>query len=268
MQVVAVVLLHNEDVFAERVIRNVAAFCDRIHVADHMSSDDTWEIVSELARELDHVDAVRIENAGRSHDLVAPYVGTHTWVINPDGDEIYDPEGLARLRTLLAEGRYDYAFRLVPAMLHALALDEEAGTASGYLSPPARSGGKLFNFNAITSWTDVYRQCLHEGEFAFKPGWSWESVANLGDEFGWEGNPFRCIHACFLRRSSRDREDVVRLNPIEAYTHRRDAIGRAQLMLRRVRPRRRTTPWKLEKYRRGPVVTRDAAPFLHAPVPS
>ena len=59
MQVAAVVLLHNEDVFAERVIRNVAAFCDRIHVADHMSTDGTWEIVSALARELDHVDATR-----------------------------------------------------------------------------------------------------------------------------------------------------------------------------------------------------------------
>ena len=51
MQVVAVVLLHNEDVFAERVIRNVVDFCDRVHVADHVSSDSTWEIVSELAAE-------------------------------------------------------------------------------------------------------------------------------------------------------------------------------------------------------------------------
>jgi len=268
MQVVAVVLLHNEDVFAERVIRNVVDFCDRIHVADHMSTDDTWEVVSALAREFDHVDATRIANAGRSHDLVTPYVGTHTWVINPDGDEIYDPGGLSRLRALLEEGRYDHSFRLVPAMLHTVSLDVEAGTARGYLSPPARSGGKLFNFNAITSWTRVYRQCLHEGEIDFLPGWDWDSVSNLGDEFGWDGNPFRCVHTCFMRRSSREREDGgTRLNPIEAHTHRRDAIGRAQLFMRRLRPRREEgPPWKLEKYRRGPLVTRDATPFLAAPV--
>ena len=268
MQIVAVVLLHNEDVFVDRVIRNVAEFCDRIHVADHMSTDDTWEIVSALACEFDHVNVTRIAHAGQSHDLVTPYVGTHTWVINPDGDELYDPNGLSRLRALLAEGRYDRGFRLVPAMLHAVSLAHEPSrTATGYLSPPARSGGKLFNFRAIRSWTHVYRQCLHEGEIDFLPGWDWDSVANLGEEFGWDDNPFRCVHTCFMRRSSRERANgSTRLNPIEAHTHRRDAIGRAQLLVRRLRPRHQGPPWKLEKYRRGPLVTLDASPFFPAPV--
>ena len=65
MQIVGIVLLHDEDVFAERVIRNVAGFCDRVHVADHVSSDRTWEIVSGLAAELDNLDAVRISHAAR-----------------------------------------------------------------------------------------------------------------------------------------------------------------------------------------------------------
>ena len=38
-----VVLVRNEDLYVEQAIRNVAAFCDRIHVADHMSTDGTWE---------------------------------------------------------------------------------------------------------------------------------------------------------------------------------------------------------------------------------
>jgi glycosyltransferase involved in cell wall biosynthesis len=265
VQVVAVVLLHNEDVFAERVIRNVAGFCDRVHIADHMSTDGTWEIVSALARELDHVDATRIANSAQSHDLIAGYAGTNTWVIGPDGDELYDPGGLQRLREQLEEGRYDQVFRMMPAMLHAVSLDEQAGTATGYLSPPARpAGGKLFNFNAINSWTHVYRQCLHEGEIDFRDGWSWGSVANLGDEFDWDGNAFRCIHTCFMRRSSREREGTVRLNPIEAHSHRRDALGRAQLFLRRLGPSRQGVPWKLEKYRRGSVVTKDVTAFLAA----
>lgn len=151
MQIAAVVLLHNEDVYAERVIRNVVDFCDRVHVADHMSSDGTWEIVSGLAREYEHVDAVRIANSGQSHDLIAGYAGTSTWVFGPDGDELYDPAALRNLRVELEAGRYDRFFRLVPAMMHCVSLDSDELTASGYLSPPSRCGGKLFNFAAIES---------------------------------------------------------------------------------------------------------------------
>ena len=264
MQIVAVVLLHNEDVFAERVIRNVAGFCDRIHVADHASTDNTLEVVRAVARDYDHVDVRRIANSAESHDLVAGYAGSHTWVMNPDGDELYDPERLVDFRELLEEGRYDRYFRLVPAMLHTESIDEGARTATGWLSPPSRSGGKLFNFNAIESWTEVYRQCLHEGHVEYRHGFDWGMSANLADEYGWDESPFRCLHACFMRRSSREAEGTVRLNPIEAYTHRRDALGRAQILWRRMTTRS-GTPWKLEKYRRGPKVTRDVAPFLAVP---
>jgi hypothetical protein len=263
VRVVGIVLLHNEDVYAERVIRNVAGFCDRIHVADHASSDGTWEIISGLARELDNVDAIRISHAARSHDLVLPYVGSDTWVLSPDGDEIFDPEGLGRLRAELDAGRYDEWFRLFPAMLHCVALDTEAMTATGYLSPPARSGPKLFNFAALESWDRVYRERLHEGEPVFRDGWNWESVLSLGNEHEWDENPFRCLHACFLPRSSRDPAsgEHVRLNIGEANTYRRDLAGRVARRLRRAEAARPES-WKLEKYRRGPLVTTDAAPFL------
>ncbi len=261
MRVVGIVLLHNEDVFAERVIRNVSAFCDRIHVADHASCDRTWEIVSALASELDHVEAVRISHAARSHDLVQPYVGTDTWVLSPDGDEIFDPEWLRRLRAELEQGRYRECFRLFPGMLHCVELDPVAMTATGHLAPPARSGPKLFNFAAIDAWERVYRERLHEGEVSFREGWQWESVASLGDAYAWEDNPFRCLHACFLRRSSRDGAATVRLNIAEGNTYRRDLRGRVERLLlrRRAEPGR---SWKLDKYRQGPLVTKDASPFL------
>ncbi len=263
MRVVGIVLLHDEDVYAERVIRNVAAFCDRIHVADHASTDGTWKIVSRLAAELDNVDAVRISHAARSHDLVLPYVGTDTWVLSPDGDEIFDPGGLQRLRAELEGGRYDEYFRLFPAMIHCVALDVDAMTASGYLSPPARSGPKLFNFAALESWDRVYRERLHEGEPVFREGWNWESVLVLGDRYGWDENPFRCLHTCFLRRSSLDPADGehVRLNIGEANTYRRDLVGRVARVVRGT-SRPSGESWKLEKYRQGPVVTKDAASFL------
>jgi glycosyltransferase involved in cell wall biosynthesis len=263
VRIVGIVLLHNEDVYAERVIRNVAGFCDRIHVADHASTDRTWEIVSGLAAELDNVEAVRISHAARSHDLVLPYVGTDTWVLSPDGDELFDPEGLRRLRVELERGRYDECFRLFPAMLHCVTLDPQAMTATGYLAPPALSGPKLFNFAALESWDRVYRERLHEGEPVFRDGWEWTSVARLDKEHGWDENPFRCLHACFLPRSSRDPTggEHVRLNIAEADTYRRDLVGRARRIMRRggAPP---GDSWKLEKYRRGPLVTKDASPFL------
>ena len=116
---------------------------------------------------------MRISNSGRSHDLIAGYAGTDTWVFGPDGDELYDPEGLRRLRDELQSGRYDEHFRLIPAMLHAVELDESAMKASGYLSPPSRCGAKLLNFAAIESWTNVHRQCLHDGDVVYRPGRKW-----------------------------------------------------------------------------------------------
>src|SRR5581483_3100872 len=198
-----------------------------------------------LASELDNVDPVRITHAARSHDLVLPYVGTDTWVISADGDELFDPAGLRRLRDELAAGTYDAYFRLFPAMLHCVELDEDAMTATGYLSPPARSGPKLFNFAALESWDRVYRERLHEGEPLFRDGWHWESKLVLGDEHEWDENPFRCLHACFLRRSSHDAadEEHVRLNIGEADTYRRDLVGRVLTALRR---RGDGTSWKLD----------------------
>jgi glycosyltransferase involved in cell wall biosynthesis len=266
VDIIGIVLLRNEDVYAERVIRNVAEFCDRIHVADHASSDRTWEIVSSLAAELDNVDAVRISHAARSHDLVLPYVGTDTWVLSPDGDEIFDPEGLRRLRPELEAGRYDAHFRLFPAMLHCVELDRESMTATGHLAPPALSGPKLFNFAALESWDRVYRERLHEGEPVFRDGWQWTSVGRLDQAREWDENPFRCLHACFVRRSSRDGADAgnVRLNIAESDTYRRDLRGRLVRRLRRGRTSQ-GAPWKLEKYRRGPLVTKDASSFLAPP---
>jgi len=262
VRVVAIVLLHDEDVYAERVVRNVAGFCDRVHVADHASTDRTWEIVSGLAAELDNVEAARISHAARSHDLVQPYVGTHTWVMSPDGDELFDPAGLRRMRAELESGRYDDSFRLFPGMLHCVSVDEQAMTATGYLAPPALAGPKLFNFAALESWDRVYRERLHEGEPVFRDGWSWKSVAKLDRTYEWDENPFRVLHACFVPRSSHDSAgEHVRLNIAEANTYRRDLRGSIARLVRGA-DKPAQPSWKLEKYKRGPLVTKDASAFL------
>ena len=49
MQVVGIMLVHNEDRFLDRAARNVLGFCDRLIVCDHKSTDGTGEIARQLA---------------------------------------------------------------------------------------------------------------------------------------------------------------------------------------------------------------------------
>jgi glycosyltransferase involved in cell wall biosynthesis len=261
VQIVGVMLVHNEDEFIERALRNAAGFCDRFHVADHMSTDRTWDVVRAVASELDHVDAVRVRSTGDSHALVEAYTGTDAWVFGVDGDELYDPEALARFRDELLDGAYREFFSLKGNVLHVTELED--GLASGYLAPPSRSVTKLFNFAAIDSWMQCYRQYMHDGEVAFRPGYDVEKVGLLGDRFTWEESPLRCLHVCFLRRSSLEPVDAAghgRLSPIELGGKRRTRL--TALVERVRRPARQASPWKDDKYRRGDLVQKDAAPFL------
>ena len=75
MQIVGSVLVRNEDVFVERAIRNVASFCDEIHVVDHDSEDGTAEILRRLADELDHIHVVRSKDAADRTASLSPTPG-------------------------------------------------------------------------------------------------------------------------------------------------------------------------------------------------
>ena len=265
-QIVGIVLVRNEDVFVEQAIRNVAEFCDRIHVVDHLSDDDTWEIVRSLEHELDHVDACRSSNSAEAHRLLEPYAGTPTWVIGVDGDELYDPGGLARFRADLLAGAHEDVFRLKAHVLNCDEIDD--AKASGWLAPPSRPVTKLFNFGAVTSWTNS-PDPLQGGDVSFKPGYHWESRRDLADETTWERDPLRCLHVCFLRRSSRDAADGTRRNLDESREFDRGPVGTLKRLVRRPQPaphilalEREGKDWKREWYARGERVTVDARPFL------
>ena len=269
-QVVGIVLVRNEDVFIEEAIRNVAEFCDRIHIVDHVSDDRTWDIVRSLAHEFDHVDARRSRNSADAQRLLEPYAGTDTWVIGVDGDELYDPEGLARFREQLLDGAHSEVFRLKAHVLNCDELDTEAGTASGWLAPPSRPVTKVFNFGAVESWTDS-PDPLQSGNVVFRPGFHWESRRDLADGTTWETDPLRCLHVCFLRRSSRDVEAGTRKNLDESREFDRGPLGAVKRLLRRPQPAphivelaRQGKNWKREWYARGDRVTVDATPFLQS----
>jgi hypothetical protein len=270
LEVVGISLVRNEDRFVRRALLNVAAFCDRIFVADHLSTDRTSALLEGLVRELDHLEVRRIRNAADSHLLVEPFVGSDTWVLSVDGDELYDGARLQRLRAVLDSGEYADVFRLRPAGLHCDALDEERGTASGYLSPPSRPLLGLFNLAAVDSWTNVRGERLHGGEVVFRSGFDQESWRHLGEEHGWDESLLRCLHVCFLRRSSTEHEGPPadgRPNLSETGAYRRGARGRLERAGRRALGRLPAAPdvrssWKSEKYRRGERVSVDASPFL------
>jgi hypothetical protein len=259
--IVGVVLVRNEDVFVERAIRNVAAFCDRIHAVDHVSSDRTWTILQRLGSEYDQLEVRRVRHAGDSHRLLEPYAGTRTWVFGVDGDELYDPARLADFRGELLAGAYDGAFKVASNVLNCVRLDEERQTASGYLSPPSRSITKLYNFSAIDSWAGDGSERLHGGTLVFRNGYDERSVDNIGERLSWDDSPLRCVHTCFLRRSSAEGDDP---RPILEHSgmHDRSLRGAVKRRLRRHRPPAETGDWKRQKYMRGELVTVDASPFL------
>jgi Glycosyl transferase family 2 len=270
MRVVGISLVRNEDRFVRRALRNVAEFCDRLIVADHMSTDATPEILRELRRELDHLEIHRIRHSAESHALIEPLAGTETWILSVDGDELYDVRGLARLRKELESGGFANDFRVRPAGLHCDELDEERGYASGYLSPPSRPLVGLLNFGALESWTTVRDERLHGGEISFRPGFGIDSWRHLGAEQGWENSSFRVLHMCFLRRSTRDPEIPAangRPNLAETRAFRRGLLGPLERWARTLLGRERSavreaSDWKGEKYRRGERVTVDASAFL------
>jgi hypothetical protein len=269
IRIVGSVLVRNEDVFIEQAIRNVAAFCDEIHAVDHVSTDRTWPILQELALELDHLNVQRSRNSAVAHRALEPYAGTPTWVLGVDGDELYDPLGLALLREQLASGAHADVFRLKAHVLNCDGLDCEARVASGYLAPPSRPVTKLFNFAAVESWTGCLDP-LQGGTIAFRDGFHWESRRDLANGTAWDDDPLRCLHVCFLPRSSGDTGGPeARENLDESRAFRRGWVGAAIRRVRRPEPspqiaelRRRGLNWKREWYARGERVSVDATPFL------
>jgi hypothetical protein len=267
IRLVGSVLVRNEDRHVAQALRNVLPSLDRVHAFDHLSTDGTWAILTDLAREVDHLEVARTRDAGDAHRALAPYAGTPTWVLGVDGDELYDPTGIARLREALLAGEHGDVFRLKAHVLNCDELDEKRGTASGWLAPPSRPVTKLFNFGAIESWPES-PDPLQSGAVAFLPGYEWESRRDLAESTTWESDPLRLLHLCFVPRSSAEREDDwrTRQNLDESRAFRRDALGSARRLVHHsLRRRKAPRPnWKQVWYARGEHITVDASPFLRS----
>lgn len=259
-RIIGIVLARNEDLFVARAVRNAAGFCDEWILCDHGSTDRTAAVFSELASEFSNARVHQISHPRESHDLLKPFCETSTWVFGVDGDEIYDPAGLRRLRERILSGEFANHWMLLGNVLHVTALAEDRMTATGHLSPPCRSMTKLYNFVAIESWEGNCVERLHGGTPVFREGFSANLRRNLHEEMDWDASDFRCLHLCFLPRSSRKDHRGARLNIME--TH---GAPRLRRWMNAVRARcgfLSSTSWKEQKYMRGPEVTVDARPFF------
>ena len=266
VRVVGIAMVRDEDVFLEQALRNVLDFCDELIAVDHRSKDETPRILARLAVECpDKVRLHPVRRAGEANELLRAYVGKDVWVFGIDGDELFEPDRLGALRPRLLAGEFDHWYLVKGNMLHCEELDAAAGTASGWLAPPSRSITKLFNFAALERWEGQTVEHLYGGERTFRTGYSDETIYYLRDDWDWASSPFRCLHVCFLRRSSRQpaaltaRRSVIEWSGIPPL---RRAAGR----LREFAGRPPDSAWKLAKYRQGPRVTvYDVAGFFPSP---
>jgi hypothetical protein len=256
-RIVGLTLVRDEDLFVEQAIRNVFDFCDEVIALEHRSIDGTPAILDRLATENPKLRVHRISDVGESHEFVAGYAGRPVWVVGFDGDQLFDPIGLAALRPRLLDGELDACWSVVGRGFNCLDVDPAGGTARGYHAPPSRGTPKLFNFGAIEAWEGPTRERLHGGTIRFRSGYGEGSRSDDLQRLPWEETPLRWLHVCFVARSSR-RTETTRLNPAELAArhavHQRLRSGAARLL-------RRPTG-KVEAYSRGPIASIDARVFL------
>ena len=266
VRIVGVSLLRNEEYFAAWALMNAAAFCDRIIVMDNRSQDRTRRIVETVAGIHPHVEIMDVRHPRRTHKYLEPLAGTPTWVFCIDGDEIHDPAGLAVMRKRLLSGEYGNHWSLQGHFVHAVAVCSEEERAFGYSQPLSVGGDRLFNCQAIESWSDGTER-LHAGRIVFRPGYD-RTTLHLWKRETWNESVFRCLHLCFMPRSSLDASGELaggefgRKNPAELYKER----FIYQRLRRAVRRRFKAgvdevRDYKQRQYAQGPVGDFDISGF-------
>ncbi len=264
-KIIGILLVRDEDIFIEAVVNNILDFCDEIFIAENFSRDRTFAILSGLAEKHGKIRLTRVSHPKESHEFIEKFAGTNTWVFGVDGDEIYDPSGLGKMRTLLHKGSFSDYWCIYGNVLNCVSIDLANGVAKGHLAPPSRSMTKLYNFSMVESWTDC-PQRLHWGILRFK-----NHVTDpppryrLYETMAWEQSYFRCLHAAFMQRSSLDanRKRSSRLNPSEISKIRSAYADKSYInyVLRQLRVKL-GLDYKHKQYRRGPLVQKNITSFF------
>jgi glycosyltransferase involved in cell wall biosynthesis len=211
MKIIGILLLKNEEIWIKNIIENIVDFCDKVIVLDNNSSDKTWSIIQKIQVKYSNIFSRKIDSVGESHSFISEYAGTDTWIFGVDGDELYDPTGLVKLKKDLIEGRFKGVWNIKGNVLHCTNINKIQKNAVGYLAPPSRSMTKLYNFNLIESW-DNCPERLHAGNLIQKKGVNL-TTKYLYNNYDWNNTYFKCLHLCFIKRSSNKIKS--NLNPAE-----------------------------------------------------
>ncbi len=260
-RIIGISLLRNEEYYALWSLQNALALCDEIIILDNESTDRTSRKLATFAERHPAVTLHAIADPRTSHDYVQDYVGEDVWVFGVDGDEVYDPSGLARLRRRILEGEFQDFWTLSGYMLHALRVELDSSRAEGFITPHAPRGNKLHNFSALVSWEARGRQRLHGRNEVFRPGYHRSDNLDLFTRAPWETCDLRALHLCFFPRSSHDTgHPALRKNPS---TLRVRGVRKFQRKAKDflAAPFSKTAGYKRRRYARGPVVCREIAAF-------
>ena len=261
MRVVGILLVRNEEGFVEAAVRNVLSFCDEFIAVDNGSTDKTIPILEKLREQ--NPKKVRVHHASHpreSHELVAGLAGTNTWIFGVDGDEIYDPVGLARFHKRLESGEFEHDWCIFGNVLNVRRLDLARGIAEGHLAPPCRSMTKLYNFAVIEAWHGPCLERLHGGRVVFKNGFHEKLRRNLHESVSWDEADLRCMHLCFIPRSSKESPvSGPRKNIMDIHNR---SITKTILQFRDRLLGRPVVDWKEQRYGRGDRVEKLTAPFF------
>lgn len=209
-RIVGIVLVRNEENYVSWAIENAIGFVDELLVIDNMSQDGTSDRLAALASRHSQIRVIKDSQPDRTNRHLQPYIGEDVWVFGLDGDEIYDREGLARMRQRVLAGEFAECWTILGHSLHAAVLDFDRGRAIGYATPQAAPATKLYNFAIIDSWHST-TQRLH-GRPVLKPGHAFADNWTETSKAGWEDSDFRNLHMCFFPRSSHDEATELRAN--------------------------------------------------------
>jgi len=211
IKIIGILLLKNEEIWIKNIIENIIDFCDKIIILDNNSRDKTWSIIQGIQKNNSKIYSTKIDSVGESHSFISEYAGTDTWIFGVDGDELYDPIGLMKLKKELFDGKYNKVWNIKGNVLHCTRINKKHKNAVGYLAPPSRSMTKLYNFKLIESW-DNCPQRLHAGNLIHKKGMTL-TTKYLYNNFDWNSSYFKCLHLCFIKRSNKKIKS--NLNPAE-----------------------------------------------------
>lgn len=268
--IIGLSMVKNEDLYIRTSIKNVYEFCDKIIVLDNHSTDRTWSILNEMSTEMKKLELYQIQDTGSSHKYIEKYAGTDTWIFAFDGDELYDPLGLGTTRAKITSGTYNECFKVTGHTFHCAKLDLVNNSAFGYITPYSKTVTKLYNFGAINSWTGCENERLHGGEIGFKDGYNDDKRLHLWQTEDWESTSLRCLHLCFIQRSSLqvrcEDGDYMRQNISDKIASKKSLL---ELVIKyigfalkgKIYKQAKVSGWKVEKYRSGPKVQIDISKF-------